>query len=283
MSLRVIIDKLGNSPCERPAVNRASGTIPPPLGVAACRACHARTPPCFRSAAVARPVRQSTTTRAPSHQHRVAMLENSHLRIRDRREASRQLRPLSSIKPRVPPAPTAPTESPAPKDRPRQSSLLHGRRTVQVVCSTPAATSSLRRVLRYYRRCAMQCPHHSNRLCPAHRSHPRPDHQPCPPPSPCESHPRHRAAPARAPCAFHRSPTHRAPLHEISATREALSKLRTSNVCSPRQREAFAKPSRQRVVLRCAVWARPLAKSGAPRAVAAARLARLARAASGYG
>ena len=42
----------------------------------------------------------------------------------------------------------------------------------------------------------MQCPHHSNRLCPAYRSHPRPDHQPCPPPSPCESHPRHRAAPA---------------------------------------------------------------------------------------
>jgi hypothetical protein len=38
--------------------------------------------------------------------------------------------------------------------------------------------------------------HHSNRLCPAYRSHPRPDHQPCPPPSPCESHPRHRAAPA---------------------------------------------------------------------------------------
>ncbi len=37
------------------------------------------------------------------------------------------------------------------------------------------------------------------------------------------------------------------------------------------------------VVLRCAVWARPLAKSGAPRGVAAARLARLARAASGYG
>ncbi len=42
-------------------------------------------------------------------------------------------------------------------------------------------------------------------------------------------------------------------------------------------------PSRPCVVLRCAVWARPLAKSGAPRAVAAARLARLARAASGYG
>ena len=102
----------------------------------------------------------------------------------------------SSIQPRAHPAPTAPAESPAPKDRPRQSSLLHGRRTVQVVCSTPAATSSLRRVLRYYRRCAMQCPHHSNRLCPAYRSHPRPDHQPCPPPSPCESHPRHRAAPA---------------------------------------------------------------------------------------
>ena len=41
----------------------------------------------------------------------------------------------------------------------------------------------------------MQCPHHSSRLCPAHRSHPRPDHQPCPPLSPYESHPRHRAAP----------------------------------------------------------------------------------------
>ena len=102
----------------------------------------------------------------------------------------------SSIQPRAHPAPTAPTESPAPKDRPRRSSLLHGHRTAQVVCSTPAATILLRRVLRYYRRCAMQCPHHSSRLCPAHRSHPRPDHQPCPPPSPCESHPRHRAAPA---------------------------------------------------------------------------------------
>ena len=190
--------------------------------------------------------------------------------------------PRSSIQPRAHPAPTAPTESPAPKDRPRQSSLLHGRRTAQVVCSTPAATSSLRRVLRYYRRCAMQCPHHSNRLCPAHRSHPRPDHQPCPPPSPCESHPRHRAAPARARCDFHRSPAHRAPLHEISATREALSKLRTWNVCSPRQRER-SPPSCQRVVLRCAVSARPLAKSGAPRGVAASRLATLARAASGYG
>lgn len=120
--------------------------------------------------------------------------QDSHLRTRDHREASFQLRPLSSIKPRVHPAPTAPTERPAPKDRPRRSSLLHGHRTAQVVCSTPAATSSLRRVLRYYRHCAMQCPHHSNRLCPAHRSHPRPDHQPCPPPSPCESHPRHRAA-----------------------------------------------------------------------------------------
>jgi hypothetical protein len=72
----------------------------------------------------------------------------------------------SSIQPRDHPAPTAPTESPAPKDRPRRSSLLHGHRTAQVVCSTPAATSSLRRVLRYYRRCAMQCPRHSNRLCP---------------------------------------------------------------------------------------------------------------------
>ena len=128
----------------------------------------------------------------------------------------------------------------------------------------------------------MQCPHHSNRLCPAYRSHPRPDHQPCPPPSPCESHPRHRAAPARARCDFHRSPAHRAPLHEISATREALSKLRTWNVCSPRQRER-SPPSCQRVVLRCAVSARPLAKSGAPRGVAASRLATLARAASGYG
>ncbi len=45
----------------------------------------------------------------------------------------------------------------------------------------------------------MQCPHHSNRLCPAHRSHPRPRHQPCPPPSPYESHPRHRAAPPAFP------------------------------------------------------------------------------------
>lgn len=102
----------------------------------------------------------------------------------------------SSIQPRAHPAPTAPTESPAPKDRHRRSSLLHGHRTAQVVCSTPAATILLRRVLRYYRCCAMQCPHHSSRLCPAHRSRPRPDHQPCPPPSPCESHPRHRAAPA---------------------------------------------------------------------------------------
>jgi hypothetical protein len=158
----------------------------------------------------------------------------------------------SSIQPRAHPAPAAPAENPAPKDRPRRSSLLHGHRTAQVVCSTPAATSSLRRVLRYYRRCATQCPHHSNRLCPAHRSRPRPDHQPCPPPSPYESHPRHRAAPARAPCAFHRSPTHRAPLHEISATREALSKLRTSNVCSPRQRERSpAIPPARRAAMRC--------------------------------
>ena len=53
--------------------------------------------------------------------------------------------------------------------------------------------------------------------------------------------------------------------------------------CPSGQRELFAQPSRPCVVLRCAVWARPLAKSGAPRAVAAAPLARLARAASGYG
>ena len=252
MSLRVIIDKLGNSPCERPAVNRASGTIPPPLGVAACRACHARTPPCFRSAAVARPVRQPATTRAPSRQHRVAMLKDSHLRIRDRREAACQLRPAHppSREP-IPPRPLPP-KAPRQKTAPAASSLRHGHRTAQVVCSTPAATSSLRRVLRYYRRCAMQCPHHSNRLCPAYRSHPRPDHQPCPPPSPCESHPRHRAAPARARCDFHRSPAHRAPLHEISATREALSKLRTWNVCSPRQRERSpAIPPARRAAMRC--------------------------------
>jgi len=42
-------------------------------------------------------------------------------------------------------------------------------------------------------------------------------------------------------------------------------------------------PSRPRVVLRCAVSARPLAECGAPRAVAASRLASLARTASGYG
>ena len=43
----------------------------------------------------------------------------------------------------------------------------------------------------------MQCPNHSSRLGPAYRSRPRPDHQPCPPPSPYESHPaivRHRHA-----------------------------------------------------------------------------------------
>jgi len=208
--------------------------------------------------------------------------QDSHPRIRDRREASCPLRPL--IHPAARPSrPRRSRRTPRAKRPPRRSSLLHGHRTVQVVCSTPASTSSLRRVLRYYRRCAMQCPRHSNRLCPAHRSRPRPAHQPYPPPSPCESHPRHSAAPARAPCDFHRSSAHRAPLHEISATREASSKLRTWNVCSPRQREAFAKPSCPCVVLRCAVWARPLAKSGAPRAVAAARLAKLARAASGYG
>lgn len=127
------------------------------------------------------PLGSRRASRAPAHDHSRPIqptacrdAQDSHPRIRDHREASCQLRPLSSIKPRVHPAPTAPTESPAPKDRPRQSSLLHGHRTAQVVCSTPAATSSLRRVLRYYRRCAMQCPHHSNRLCPAYPLTPTP-------------------------------------------------------------------------------------------------------------
>ena len=64
-------------------------------------------------------------SRAPVHDHSRPIpptscrdAQDSHLRTRDHREASCQLRPLSSIQPRAHPAPAAPAESPAPKGPP---------------------------------------------------------------------------------------------------------------------------------------------------------------------
>ena len=218
--------------CPRPAVTHACGTIPPPLGVAGWRACHARTPPCFRSAAVARPARQPTTTRAHPTK---SVSRCSRLAPANPRPPRRLLPtpPRSSIQPRAHPAPTAPTECPAPKDRPRQSSLLHGRRTAQVGQSSPPRPLLTPPPALPYRRCAMQCPHHSNRLCPAHRSRPRPDHQPYPPPSPCESHPRHRAA------VFQTSATSCGAKHFQHAGRGA----RTANQRTPRESNLIPTPS----------------------------------------
>ena len=112
--------------CPRPAVTRARGTIPPPLGVAACRACHAPDAAMF-------PLGGRRASRAPFRDHSRPIQPTS---CRDARRLApanprppRSLLPTSppsSIQPRAHPAPAAPTASPAPKDRPRRSSLRHG-------------------------------------------------------------------------------------------------------------------------------------------------------------
>ncbi len=105
----------------RLAVTRACGTVPPPLGVAACRACHAPDAAMFPLGTVARPACQVTSTRAPSNQRRVAMLEDSHLRIRDHREASCQLRlPHPSSREPIPPRPLPP-KAPRQKTAPAEA------------------------------------------------------------------------------------------------------------------------------------------------------------------
>ena len=106
--------------CPLPAVTRACGTIPPPLGVAGCRPCHAPDAAMF-------PLGGRRASRAPARDHSRPIQPTS---CRDaRRLAPANPRPprsllttppRSSIQPRAHPAPAAPTESPAPKDRPRR-------------------------------------------------------------------------------------------------------------------------------------------------------------------
>lgn len=186
--------------------------------------------------------------------------------------------PRSSIQPRAHPAPTAPAESPAPKDRPRQSSLLHGRRTAQVGQSSPPRPLLTPPPALPYQRCAMQCPHHSNRLCPAHRSRPRPDHQPCPPPPPYESHPRHRAAPA----VFQTSTASCGAKSSQHAGRVA----RTASQRAPRESNLIPAPSTVAALSAVRQRARPGSHHGAqnglcrmPRPPAPEKMARIARAA----
>ena len=102
------------------AMRELFGTIPPPLGVAACRACHAPDAAMF-------PLGGRRASRAPARDHSrpippTSCRDAQRLAPANPRPPRSRLPtpPRSSTQPRAHPAPTAPTESPAPKDRPRR-------------------------------------------------------------------------------------------------------------------------------------------------------------------